>query len=140
MRCYQVKRLIDQRIDNEVPEPLRTRLDAHLKQCPQCQALYHQASELNRMLQVSTEVELPSWIHHRILDSCYKPSKQRETIRRRQRLQAIPVSLAVAASLYIGILLGVQTFTPQETQSIVSSEYVDFGENTLFAYENGGGY
>lgn len=140
MRCYKARKLIYLRLDNELDSTRSNMLDKHLSICPSCAANYQKAQKLDSMLKISPEAQLPDWIHHRILAATHVHDRKRSIIRRRNSLQAIPVTIAVMMSLYVGMLVGVNTFN-KDTSASTTVEYVSFGDNTLLSFEdNSGGY
>ncbi len=60
----------------------------------------------------------------------------RKVYRRTWRLQAIPVTMAWLASIYMGVLVGNVTFMP-ETEATVSTEYVTLDASSILYYESG---
>ncbi len=141
MRCFTAKRLIDPWLDKELKESRVNALLEHLKKCPGCSQEAQQSQRMNQLLRTDFDPELPAWVHNRILADVRSHETKRRTYNYRYRLQAIPASLAVLLSLYIGMQIGISTFGTNQTTE-AQTEYVTFGENTLFAIDtsNGGVY
>lgn len=139
MRCKTARRMIDLSLGSELGH--NSLLAQHLELCPKCRARFTQNQKLDQMLSVELPTEFPSWIHNRIMDSVRSHDPIRKSLKRRWNLQAVPATMAVMLSLYVGILVGVKTFTPEQELTTQEIEYVTYGENSLIAFDTtNGGY
>lgn len=136
MRCSKAEKLIILKLDNELNVALASKLEKHLTGCSRCKALATEYSLLQSKLNSIEPVEFPSWVHHRILDSVKTHESSRQGYRRKWRLQAIPVTMAVLASIYMGVLIGNVTFMP-ETKDEAFTEYVTLDASSILYYDSG---
>ncbi len=137
MRCTKARAYIDLR-SGGLDTQRETKLQEHLTSCASCRLYQSQDAVLSAAIGTAPSVELPAWIHARIMDSSRQHDTSRVRIKHLGRWQAVPTLAAIALSLYLGGLVGSKSFTNNSTlaatapfSQLQNSEYASFGESSL---------
>jgi len=138
MRCSKFEQLFLTSLDGEIDPKNRAAMQQHQVKCSRCAAIAQDYILLNKQLNtvIQTEEESPPWLQHRILDAVRTHDSRRKVVKRWWNLQAVPVSMAVLASLYMGVLVGRTAFSTV-TNSAVEQEYVSMDYSSILYYETG---
>jgi len=100
MECPEVKRKIDRYLRDELPSEASDRLEAHLRDCPDCRAALEGARGLEDVFRGSASPPVP--------DGFAKEVRVRaESALPSWRSLSAPWRAAVAASLVVGLALGI---------------------------------
>jgi len=141
MTCSKYRKQLVPWLDGELSPEQAKELQAwfdscgQVRQCTDCRELINQYQDINEAFKKSLRSEFPAFLHHRIMDTVKnrKAYYHKQAVRR--RWQAIPATIAIALSFYLGSLVGFQTFSTQTTTSTTttarSTELSSFGENSL---------
>ncbi len=110
------------------------------RQCSVCRKLADEYRSFHRAFQSTPQTEFPAFLHSRIMDTVKAREAKAQRRAHSLRWQTVPVAIAVLLSLYVGSLVGVKTFSTQNTNSRDLSTRASFGENGLVStlYTNGG--
>jgi hypothetical protein len=147
MTCSKYRKQLVPWLDNELKPEKANELKVWfescevVRQCTRCRKLIAEYKALQNVLDNTPKKEFPAFLHYRIID---KVNSNQAIYRRRvirTRWQAIPATIAILLSLYLGSLIGVQTFNPQQTTTASNTiEQSSFGENSLMSsfYDTGG--
>lgn len=128
MRCKEVKRRLYAYLDNELNESQRAKIQQHLRQCSNCAREAQLLTRTSRALKIWRDVE-PS---DNFSATFWRKVAAQETTQPLHpgfltRLIHIPLAVAIAAVLIIGILLGgiVGSYLlPQNGAAQVKQEYI----------------
>lgn len=97
MNCNYVRSLLDISAA-EVPEPLKSELDAHIDACPACQRAFETLRRVDAVLRAWPAPPPPPEYPQRVLRRMFE-----DAVRRRRRTVA---ALGFAAVLAVGVLIG----------------------------------
>lgn len=139
MRCAKVRKLMIPYQDKELAGGLTLRLKEHLCQCGSCRKYAQDLRKLDSLLESQENPQMPQWLYERIMHQVKTHEPQRQSFRRRWKLQTVPITLALLLSLYAGTLIGVKTFTIGPIETATETESIAYGETSLYglAYLNG---
>lgn len=132
MRCRTAERYISLKLDNELAPKYAHKLDQHLARCISCKHIFEETKSLQNMLKQKENEEYPSWMHQRIMHNL--PTPKRRIWLQKPVFSYATTGMAVALSLYMGIMVGVHGF--QESGYLSSNLQTEasqlrFGENSL---------
>ena len=142
MTCRKFRKYLLPWLDGELKPEQATEMKVwfdsceEVRHCSVCRKLTEEYRSFHRAFQSIPQTEFPAFLHHKILSEIQSREKIYTRKAVRIRWQAIPATIAVILSLYVGSLIGIRTFNTQtETQELYS-----FGENGMVStlYNSGG--
>lgn len=128
-RCEEYQELISRMVDGELTTRQKRSLEEHIRNCPECAALYSAFSALSRQIGEDLE-DVPLDLRENVMAEV-----RREEIRQKNRLPHVIRGILAAAAclaLIVGISLGV---SPRLRGQISAAAYPDAAQKTAAAEE-----
>jgi len=114
MRCGKVRRLLSVYLDEELSAELRTEVEAHLGSCEGCRGQLARLRRVASLLGRGAAPAVPDGFASRVVKRAEELTTRREDVPARSasplrswRGMSLPMRLAVAAALVVGLALGV---------------------------------
>jgi hypothetical protein len=102
MDCDKISNNIFFYLDNELSEEGRIKFEAHLNECPQCNALYENVASTYKIIGLENQLAANPFFYHKLKTKL----ETKEESRVINIFSTVLKPLAIAASIALGIMIG----------------------------------
>jgi len=106
MKCFEARKLLDARLDGELPSVVAGEVDRHLRHCPGCEAEAAELSRLMDWLDAMPSVRAPASLGRRTLKA-FRGEHHKATLSQWWRSLSLVMRGAVCAAATAGLICGV---------------------------------